>query len=115
MMCLRPACSLCKCLFPLNAAFFYDYMTNNRPCFKPHRPTTVQESDKQKHVLNLEAPGFSLKKGFDHKASVYNTYEEAKSGKGQSIATGNISIGDAVFADWDDVNMDPAAENDHQH
>ncbi|KXH51499.1 hypothetical protein CNYM01_07651 [Colletotrichum nymphaeae SA-01] len=78
-------------------------------------PTTVQESDKQKHVLNLEAPGFSLKKGFDHKASVYKTYEEAKSGKGEPIATGTISIGDAVFADWDDVNMDPAAENDHQH
>ncbi|UQC81238.1 uncharacterized protein CLUP02_06724 [Colletotrichum lupini] len=78
-------------------------------------PTTVQESDKQKHVLNLEAPGFSLKKGLDHKASAYKTYEEAKSGKGQSIATGTISIGDAVFADWDDVNMDPAAENDHQH
>ncbi|ETS84850.1 hypothetical protein PFICI_02875 [Pestalotiopsis fici W106-1] len=79
-------------------------------------PTTVQQVDKKKHILNLNAPGFSLTKEFDHKASVYKTYEEAKSGGGKPIATGIISIGDTVYADWDDVNMDPAAENeDHQH
>lgn len=100
---------------PLGYGIFYESMTDNRSFLKSHRPSTVQESDKQKHVLNLEAPGFSLKKGFDHKASVYKTYDEAKRGMGEPIATGTISIGDAVFADWDDVNMDPAAENDHQH
>ncbi|GAW26287.1 putative L-tyrosine decarboxylase [Rosellinia necatrix] len=78
-------------------------------------PTTEQESDKKEHILNLDAPGFSLVKGVDHKASVYGTYEEAKSGEGEPIATGTISIGDTVYADWDDVNMDPAAESEgHQ-
>ncbi|KAI0437068.1 pyridoxal-dependent decarboxylase domain protein [Xylaria telfairii] len=79
-------------------------------------PTTVQESEKKKHNLNLKAPGFSLVKGVDHKASVYKTYEEAKSEEGEPFATGTISIGDTVYADWDHVNMDPAAENeDNQH
>ncbi|KAF6802836.1 hypothetical protein CSOJ01_11308 [Colletotrichum sojae] len=56
--------------------------------------------------------GLSLKEGVDHKASVYHTCEEAKSGEGKPIATGTISVGKTVYADWDDVNMDPAAEND---
>ncbi|KAI1360161.1 pyridoxal-dependent decarboxylase domain protein [Xylaria arbuscula] len=79
-------------------------------------PTTVQESDKQKHILNLNAPGFSLVKGVDHKVSVYKTYEEARGGEDEPFATGTISIGDTVYADWDHINMDPAAENeDNQH
>lgn len=57
-----------------------------------------------------------MTKGVDHKASVYKTYEEAKSIEAKPIATGFISIGETVYADWDDINMDPAAENeDHQH
>ncbi|KAM3426402.1 hypothetical protein MY4824_009988 [Beauveria thailandica] len=78
-------------------------------------PTTVQEPEKEKHILSLNAPGLSLVKGVDHKASVYKTYEEAKRGEGEAIATGIISIGDTVYADWQIVNMDPAAENeDHE-
>ncbi|KAM3426292.1 hypothetical protein NHJ13734_009542 [Beauveria thailandica] len=78
-------------------------------------PTIVPEPEKEKHILSLNAPGLSLVKGVDHKASVYKTYEEAKRGEGKAIATGIISIGDTVYADWQIVNMDPAAENeDHQ-
>ncbi|KAK8121519.1 Pyridoxal-dependent decarboxylase conserved domain [Apiospora kogelbergensis] len=71
-------------------------------------PTTGQE-----HVVNLNAPGFSLVKEVYHRASVYRTYEEATGGELQPMATGRISIGDTVFADWDDVNMDPAENEDH--
>ncbi|KAF6824113.1 hypothetical protein CPLU01_11042 [Colletotrichum plurivorum] len=79
-------------------------------------PTEVETNkphlEQKKPKLNLKAPGLFLKEGVDHKASVYRTYEEAKSGEGKSIATGTISVGKTVYADWDDVNMDPAAEHD---
>ncbi|KAM3468988.1 hypothetical protein MY5147_007421 [Beauveria neobassiana] len=77
-------------------------------------PTTVQDLEKKKQIPNLNAPGLSLVKGVDHKASVYKTYEEAKRGEGEPIATGIISIGDTVYADWHVINMDPAAENEEQ-
>ncbi|RMJ20189.1 hypothetical protein CDV36_000032 [Fusarium kuroshium] len=80
---------------------------------QPLPTKTVQLLGGNKEILDLEAPGLSLVKGFDHKASVYKTYEEAKSGEGKPIATGTISIGDTVYADWDDVNMDPAADHHH--
>jgi hypothetical protein len=72
----------------------------------------VQGSGTKKRIINLAAPGFSLAKGVNHNASVYKTYEEAKSGNSNPIATGTISVGDTVYVDWDDVNMDPA---EHPH
>ncbi|KAK4220994.1 hypothetical protein QBC38DRAFT_523969 [Podospora fimiseda] len=54
-----------------------------------------------KHILTLDAPGLSLTKGFGHKVSVYETYEEAKSGDSQAIATGIINLGEKIFADCD--------------
>ncbi|KAF6809813.1 hypothetical protein CMUS01_13598 [Colletotrichum musicola] len=47
------------------------------------------ELEQKKPKLDLEALGLSLKEGVDHKA-----------------------VGKTVYADWDDVNMDPTAEND---
>lgn len=58
--------------------------------------------------VSLGAPGLSLKPEVTHRASVYKSYDEYKSGKGTPIATGTVSVGDTVFADWGDVNMDPA-------
>lgn len=62
--------------------------------------------------VDLGAPGFGLKEGVQHRASVYSTYEEATSGTVAPLATGTISVGDTIFADWADVNMDP---NDMEH
>lgn len=61
--------------------------------------------------VNVNAPGLSLTKGVPHRASVYRTYQESKSGK-YPIARETISIGDAIFADWTGINMDPA---EHGH
>ncbi|KAL8393901.1 hypothetical protein RB595_003599 [Gaeumannomyces hyphopodioides] len=63
--------------------------------------------------VSLGAPGLSLQPEVTHRASVYKTYEEYKSGKGTPIATGTVSVGNTVFADWSDVNMDPAEHSDH--
>ncbi|KAL8284400.1 hypothetical protein RB597_001861 [Gaeumannomyces tritici] len=64
--------------------------------------------DEDSGSVSLGAPGLSLKPEVTHRASVYKTYEEYKSGTGKPIATGTVSVGDTVFADWGDVNMDPA-------
>jgi hypothetical protein len=47
-------------------------------------------------------------RGVDHRASVYSTYEEARSGNVTPIATGTVRVGDTIYADWDKVNRDPA-------
>ncbi|KAM0513536.1 hypothetical protein ACHAPE_007800 [Trichoderma viride] len=57
--------------------------------------------------ISLAAAGLSLVPGRTHKASVYESYE-AFNGGSAPIARGSISLGEYVFADWKDVNMDPA-------
>ncbi|KAK4224626.1 pyridoxal phosphate-dependent transferase [Podospora fimiseda] len=75
-------------------------------------PTVLDKTEHHtKRILTLDAPGLSLTKGFEHKASVYETYENAKCGENQPIAAGTISLGETVFADWDAVNMDGAEEH----
>ncbi|KAK3936916.1 L-tyrosine decarboxylase [Diplogelasinospora grovesii] len=61
--------------------------------------------------VKLDAHGLALVPGAKHKVSVYASYEDFKSGSCKPIATGSITIGKGgMFADWKDVNMDPADE-----
>ncbi|KAK4168147.1 pyridoxal phosphate-dependent transferase [Cladorrhinum sp. PSN259] len=54
--------------------------------------------------------GFDVREAVEHHASVYKTYEEAKSGS-NPVARGKISVGDMIYADWHEVNMDGAHEH----
>lgn len=48
-----------------------------------------------------------------HKASVFESYEAFKGGS-TPISKGDITLGGYVFADWADVNMDPAVKPCHE-
>ncbi|KAH6843410.1 pyridoxal-dependent decarboxylase domain protein [Chaetomium sp. MPI-CAGE-AT-0009] len=74
---------------------------------------TVQHHDPKNPIVNLKAPGFRLVSSVSHKASVYKTYEEAKSKDGTPIATGTLSVGNTIYVDWADVNSDPADDSAH--
>ncbi|QYT03139.1 hypothetical protein H0G86_010106 [Trichoderma simmonsii] len=63
--------------------------------------------------ISLAAPGLNLAPGKAHKASVYESYEAFKGGSAP-ISKGDITLGGYVFADWADVNMDPAAKPCHE-
>ncbi|KAK4245017.1 L-tyrosine decarboxylase [Corynascus novoguineensis] len=58
--------------------------------------------------VKLDAAGLGLTPGSTHKATVYSTYDDFKSGQGKPIATGTIKLERSPFADWDDINMDGA-------
>lgn len=50
--------------------------------------------------------------GKTHRASVYESYEAFKVGIAP-VAKGDITLGEYIFADWKDVNKDPAVDECH--
>ncbi|KAL7935760.1 pyridoxal phosphate-dependent transferase [Trichoderma chlorosporum] len=74
--------------------------------------TAIQPLPLDKSSIVLAASGLRMEPGEKHKTSVYESYAAFKGGSAP-IAKGDITLGKYVFADWNDVNMDPAAEECH--
>lgn len=57
-------------------------------------------------------PGLSFKPGAKHRVLVYNSLADSRSGSAKPVARGEITLGTTVYADWDEVNKDPEANNE---
>ncbi|KXX83125.1 hypothetical protein MMYC01_200331 [Madurella mycetomatis] len=58
--------------------------------------------------LDLKAPGLGLVDGAEHKVSLY--YNHTDFIKDKRFAAGTIKLGRGIYADWEEVNGDPAEE-----
>lgn len=59
----------------------------------------------------VKIPGLSFEPSAKHRVSVYNSLADSRSGDAQPVARGEITLGTTVYADWKEVNMDPACEH----
>lgn len=58
-----------------------------------------------------QIPGLAFEPGARHRVSVYNSLADSKSGTAKPIASGEITLGKTVYADWKELNMDPTNED----